>query len=339
MILAMAAAAFLALGYAGPPGGPALKGQIVADGAGCLRTGASDPENAGRVATGATVKRRMTFVNDSPEEARVSILSRTCGCLNANFSSEVVAPGGQTELALSVHVAPAAGEQVQVVRFEVLCGEGEAKRRSVANARMRYQPTVAVETFPSEFDVRRIVGQSVTLDVYMRAISAQDQSELRIDGGQCESPDIRFVGSYDVVGTSDVRVAKFICDSVPMAGIDSTLVVLSSASPSGEIRIPVRIHPLSKMRCSPGGLMLARASSIGTLTLTPRLQADTSPWPTAFRVEGSPGVRVTFGAPLNAALPVSIELLPDAPACGQATVHLLGADGSVCASVPIAWLD
>lgn len=312
---------------------------VVADTAGCLRTGASDPENAGRVPTGAMISRRLTFVNDSDQEARVSVISRTCGCLNASFSSETVPPGGQTELKLAVQVVPASIEQVQSVRFEVLCGTGEAQRRTVATARMRYRPTISVETIPEQIVAVGTVGEPTTLDVYLRALSPEDRKALRIESARSDHPSIRFDGMYEVKDAPAMRLARFVCDSVSLDGIRSVLILRSAAAKDSEMRIPVLIRPILPFRCTPGGVILSRAAPTRDVIVSRRQPVMNRLEPLSYRVDGSPGLRIALSASKDGATTVSLELEPSSPSCGHASVKLLLANGSVAGEIPVAWLD
>ncbi|MBY0311057.1 MAG: DUF1573 domain-containing protein [Phycisphaerales bacterium] len=318
---------------------PEAAKRVVADAAGCLRTGASDPENMGRVPTGSMISRRLTFVNESMQDAHVSVLSRTCGCLSASFSAETVPPGGQTVLTLAVQVAPVSAEQEQVVRFEVLCGAGEAQRRTHASARIRYQPTVSITTIPEQIVATGVVGEQLNLDVYLRVLSAGDREALRIESARCEHQGIRFDGMYLVKDAPSVRLARFVCDAVPGEVVRSTLELKSASSREAAIRVPVLIRPVLPFRCSPGGVILSRAEPRREVLVSQRKPNGKAPQPSSFHVDGSAGLLVAIHPSDNGDAEVSLELEPASPPFGHATVKLLLPDGKLAAQIPVAWLE
>lgn len=153
-----------------------------------------DPENLGELPPGQLAMRRVKVVNVSSREIELSILKKTCGCLDVKIENTRLKPQESTTLTISVLTIEASGTQAQAVSLGAApvpsspstsatesTPPTETKPvKSHVDIALSYTPSVKWVLRPKVVPIDACAGETAYFSVYLRRTD-QDQPIPMVD--------------------------------------------------------------------------------------------------------------------------------------------------------------
>ncbi|MBL9031434.1 MAG: DUF1573 domain-containing protein [Phycisphaerae bacterium] len=324
----------VAKGSQPPPSGEQVavpKGELTR-----LRVVSTDPENLGRVQGGMALTRRITFENSSLTPVALRVVSKSCGCLDATFDTESVAPMAQAVLTMRVVPASVPGEQVQTVTFRTAWNETNVGRTELGVCAIRYETDQQFVVRPESAIVPAVVGSVAHLDVHVRILT-EKETKPQLTWAACTLPGWSAAPVQDPALPPGVLRVRASGSAPEQPGImDGWIELAADAEAKASVRVSIRLETRSRYRTEPGGVVFFRPDGATASTLALRPNADTAlapakvglstptPWLAARLVEGS---RVE----------VSLTPTADMPAHGVRRIRVWSESGVELADVPVCW--
>lgn len=298
-----------------------------------LRVVAADPEDAGRVHVGSTVRRRVEFTNVLDVPVDLAVSTKTCGCLDARFGAETVGPGARVELVLTVPVAPGAGEQAHSVTFTAGWSGGGARRTEQGVCLVRFTPDIQYVIHPSRVALGVIRGDSIRFEVVVRWTRPSAPAP-ELDEGRCSLPG----WSIEAVDAPDDTVRRYVVRGAA-AEVGLFDAELSWDSPDGStLRVPVRLRVLDPWRSRNGGVVIGKLDEGSTVRTTVELVPRRAGGPAPASVQLDPEVPGVSARLASAhGLDVQVRRGPNMPSVGACAAVIKDKDGNRLGVVPVVW--
>ncbi|MBL8762912.1 MAG: DUF1573 domain-containing protein [Phycisphaerae bacterium] len=310
-----------------------------------LRIVSAGPENVGVVASGVLVLRTVEFENTMAHPVRLSIESRSCGCLSATLTRATLEPGARSTFTMSTSASPATGAQLQVVGIQSAWDEHGQEESETINVGLTYETKVSFTLFPTSVFLIAIEGERAHADVFISNLDPD------LPAPEIGAPSIDLPGwTVSRVRDPDVpeRILWFRAEgpSGPVGQQDGAITWLPAGVDNPEVgtaaRAPIRIITLYPYRAQPGGLVLTRRPGSGSQRATLRVSARLIPRglgaarPASVTLDDAPaGLTVV----LRENDTLEATLTPDANTgpIGSARARVVDASGRVLLDLPVVW--
>ncbi|MBL8758887.1 MAG: hypothetical protein JNK35_10705 [Phycisphaerae bacterium] len=296
-------------------------------------------------------EREVRNVSGGPISIRV--VTSTCPCLRLMFD-KTVAPGGSTRVRLAAPVIGTPGEQAHWATFEAsAAGPDGTVRTARFQVGVRYEADLTFFVVPEQLWIFAVRGVEVERRVYVRSLSLDG---LNVRAVRVEPPILSAALGVRVKYESEVNPGE---EALPIvlrglpekAGLfDATLVFETSEARFPVVRVPVQMRAREFWVAEPAGFALIIApGEAAPIRRTVKVFSRDGAAAPAVRAEirddeggalALPGARVSVTlAAAGRATEVVLDADPSALAeCGVAQVVLLGSDGQVVRSLPLAWV-
>ncbi|MFN0131304.1 MAG: DUF1573 domain-containing protein [Phycisphaerales bacterium] len=301
-----------------------------------LRVVNADAENLGRVQSGKPLTRRITFENASLTPVALRIVNKSCGCLDAAFDAESVAPMAQAVLTMRVAPASVPGEQVQTVTFRAARNEANVGRTELGVCAIRYQTDQQFVVRPESAIVPAVVGTVAHLDVHVRILT-EKETKPQLTWAACTLPGWTAAPVQDPALPLGVLRVRATGPAPEQPGImDGWIELAADAEAKPSVRVAIRLETRARYRTEPGGIVFLRPERATTRTLTLRPNADTTLTPAELRlIPPTPWLeaRLVDGARVEISLTPTTAM----PVHGVRRLRVLSASGVELADVPVCW--
>jgi hypothetical protein len=299
------------------------------------------PEDLGKVPVGTKVTRRIILTNNIGAPIRLSVLMRTCGCLEATFDPPLVAPGQRTTFSLSSVVTPGTGAQAHFAQFQAEWEKDGEWQVEKGMCGLRFTPDVEFVVRPSAAGVTALRDGSAHVDVFIRHMEAT-VGEPKLVEATCSLP------GWTVHRVDDSSlpqgVVRFRAQGAGQrrAGfMDGEITFKTESGVEPTIRVPVRLCTVDAYRAFPGGAVFVRKAKDGeqriTVHLIPRREFAKDPSPPASVEVQPPSPWVKADLEGENRIAVSFHPTADLEPAGASRVWVRAANGAILADFPAVW--
>lgn len=305
----------------------------------------SSPEDTGRVVLGARAERTVTWKNVSKVPVELSIVRKSCHCVESRFDSEHLEPGAQTTLHLAVFVQEGTGEQDHAVVVEAQPPKSGNDPRAEAEqqvARIRFTPDRMYEVRPEKLHISCIAGET---RLALLSVGRLTRGDLKISDCVPTIPHLTAGAPVGNPVNPYVQTVGLTVKSMEPGEWIGTIDVTTNSARLPMRRVPVKLTVLTTWRPEPAGAIISLEPGTAKVSVDVALSRRSSdaPIPVDVTLDSlPPGVTslliISTKAEGQHTFRVRVSVDPKiAAACGTSSIGVVDKDGGKLATVPIAW--